>query len=160
MPKTTEKKPERPKKTQRPGLPTREQILAFIADHPGEAGKREIARAFGITGAARIPLKAMLKELAGEGLVERRRNRLKRPEDLPSVTLLEITGRDADGELMARPTDWSDAEGGPPPPILVGLSRDKRGPTPGIWRPAWAKPRCAWYSSGETPVRNSLTALR
>ena len=42
----------------RPGLPTREQILAFIAEHPGEAGKREIARAFGITGSARIPLKA------------------------------------------------------------------------------------------------------
>ena len=37
----------------------------------------------------------MLKELADEGLVERRRKRLKRPEDLPSVTVLELTGRDA-----------------------------------------------------------------
>ena len=103
MPDTTEKTGSKnKKKTQRPGLPTREQILAFIADHPGEAGKREIARAFGITGAARIPLKAMLKELAGEGLIERRRNRLKRPEDLPSVTVLEITGRDSDGEFLPR----------------------------------------------------------
>ena len=43
------KKPKRSDKA-RPGLPTREQVLAFIREHPGEAGKREIARAFGITG--------------------------------------------------------------------------------------------------------------
>ena len=116
----------------KPGLPTREQILAFIAEHPGEAGKRDIARAFGVTGAARIPLKAMLKELADEGLVERRSKRLKRPDDLPSVTVLEVTGRDRDGEFLARPAEWSDAEGGPPPPIIVAPARDRRGPAPGI----------------------------
>ena len=116
----------------KPGLPTREQLLAFIADHPGEAGKRDIARAFGVTGAARIPLKAMLKELANEGLVERSRKRLKRPEDLPSVTVLELTGRDPDGEFLARPAEWSDAEGGPPPTIYVAATRDRRGPAPGI----------------------------
>jgi hypothetical protein len=35
-----------------------------------------------------------------------------------------------------------------------------RGPGPGNWRPAWAKPRCATYSSGLMPLRNSLTVLR
>ena len=125
--KTTKKKT-----AERPGLPTREQLLAYIADHPGEAGKREIARAFGVTGAARIPLKAMLKGLATEGLVERSRKRLKRPADLPSVTVLELTGRDRDGEFLARPAEWSDAEGGPPPTIIVTATRDKRGPAPGI----------------------------
>ncbi len=131
MPKTNDKT-EKKKRAARPGLPTREQLLAFIADHPGEAGKRDIARAFGITGSARIPLKAMLKELANEGLVERRRKRLKRPEDIPSVTVLELTGRDADGEFLARPAEWSDAEGGPPPTIIVAATRDRRGPAPGI----------------------------
>ena len=131
MPKTRDKTPNR-KRAERPGLPTREQLLAFIADHPGEAGKREIARAFGVTGAARIPLKAMLKELANDGLVERQRKRLKRPEDLPSVTVLELTGRDPDGEFLARPAEWSDAEGGPPPTIYVAATRDRRGPAPGI----------------------------
>ena len=128
----TKDKTEKKKKADRPGLPTREQMLAFIADHPGEAGKRDIARAFGITGAARIPLKAMLKELAHEGLVERRHKRLKRPEDLPSVTVLELTGRDADGEFLARPAEWSDAEGGPPPTIILEAKRDRHGPAPGI----------------------------
>ena len=131
MPKTREKTKDK-NKAPRPGLPTREQLLAFIADNPGEAGKREIARAFGITGSARIPLKAMLKELANEGLVERRHKRLKRPDDLPSVTVLELTGRDADGEFLARPAEWSDAEGGPPPTIVLEVKRDRRGPAPGI----------------------------
>ena len=128
----TRDKTEKKNKAERPGLPTREQLLAFIAEHPGEAGKREIARAFGITGSARIPLKAMLKELATEGLVERHRNRLKRPEDLPSVTVLELTGRDSDGEFLARPAEWSDAEGGPPPTIILAATHERRGPAPGI----------------------------
>ena len=90
QPRRIELGEESPQDQAQPGLPTRERLLAFIADHPGEAGKRDIARAFGITGtAARIPLKAMLKELAKAGLVERRRKRLKRPSDLPSVTVLE-----------------------------------------------------------------------
>jgi ribonuclease R len=131
LPKTRQETKDK-KKAERPGLPTREQLLAFIADHPGEAGKREIARAFGISGAARIPLKAMLKDLANEGLVETRRKRLQRPEDLPSVTVLELTGRDADGEFLARPAEWSDAEGGPPPTIIVEAKRDRRGPAPGV----------------------------
>src|SRR5262249_57389149 len=80
-------------------LPSRDEILAFIAEHPGKAGKREIARAFGISGSNKIALKATLQDLAGDGLVERRRKKLKRPADLPSVSVLVVTGRDADGEL-------------------------------------------------------------
>jgi ribonuclease R len=119
------------KKAERPGIPSREQILAYIAEHPGQAGKRDIARAFGISGSDRIPLKAMLKELTSNGLVEKRNRKLKRPEDLPEVIVLEVTGRDADGELAARPADWSEAEG-PAPAILIAPSREKRAPTPGI----------------------------
>ena len=32
---------------------------AFVAEHPGKAGKREIARAFGIKGGDKIALKAI-----------------------------------------------------------------------------------------------------
>ena len=51
-------------------LPSREEVLAFIAEHPGEAGKGEIARAFGIRGGDKIALKALLKELETGGVVE------------------------------------------------------------------------------------------
>jgi len=108
-------------------LPSRDEILAFIAEHPGKAGKREIARAFGISGGDKIALKATLKEFAEDGVVERRRKRLKRPTDLPSVVVLVVTGRDADGELIAEPVEWPE-ESDAAPKILI--PRDKRPGTP------------------------------
>ena len=58
-------------------LPSREEILAFIArerdsGNAGKIGKREIAREFGIKGADKIDLKRILRELEDEGAVERR----------------------------------------------------------------------------------------
>jgi ribonuclease R len=122
----------REKKTKTPApLPTREQLLAFIAENPGEAGRREIARAFGIRGGAdKIALKALLKDLAAGGAVETRRGRLKRPGDLPPVTVLEVTARDRDGELLAAPTEWPSEEGDPPR-IVLARGREP-GPAPGI----------------------------
>ncbi len=52
-----------------PGLPTRKQILDFIATSDQPAGKREIARAFGLKGNEKIALKALLKDMADEGLI-------------------------------------------------------------------------------------------
>jgi ribonuclease R len=103
-------------------LPTKEQILAFIRGSPTPVGKREIARAFGIGGGDRIALKAMLKEIAAEGHVERGRGRrLARPAGLPEVTVVEITGTDADGEVVARPLSWRGEE--PPPQIIMAPER-------------------------------------
>ena len=120
---------ERTTKEPRP-LPSRDEVLAFVAEHPGKAGKREIARAFGIKGGDKIALKAILKDLSDEGVVESRRGRLKRPGDLPPVTVLEITGRDRDGELIAEPAEWP-AEEGDPPKIVIARGRGQ-GPAPGV----------------------------
>ena len=49
-----------------------ERLAAFIRENPYQAGKRELARAFGLKGAQRIELKRMLNELADEGVIERR----------------------------------------------------------------------------------------
>jgi len=43
-----------PKPKRSPGFPTREQILDFIASSETPAGKREIARAFGLTAQEKI----------------------------------------------------------------------------------------------------------
>ncbi len=126
--KTTKTK-KQTKKTERQQTPTREDILAFIAEHPGQAGKREIARHFGIKGAARIPLKALLKELADDGTVAVRRKKLARSGDLPPVTVLEVTGRDPDGDLTAAPAEWDHDE---PPRILIPTPRGAKVPAPGI----------------------------
>ena len=44
-------------------LPSRKQILDFIATSDQPAGKREIARAFGIRGDAKIQLKKLLNDM-------------------------------------------------------------------------------------------------
>ena len=52
-----------------PGLPSRKQILDFIASSDQPAGKREIARAFGIRGNDKIALKKLLNDMGDEGLI-------------------------------------------------------------------------------------------
>lgn len=111
-------------------FPTREQVAEFIRESPTPVGKREIARAFGISGADRIPLKAMLKELEREGAVDRGRGRrLAQPGALPEVAVVEITGTDADGEVLARPVMWK-GEGEPP---VIYMAPDRHG-TPALAR--------------------------
>lgn len=105
-------------------MPSREDILAFVADNPGRAGKREIARHFGIIGGARIHLKKMLKDLTDDGLMEKRNKRMIRPGDLPPVFVANLIARDRDGELIATPVDWDD-EAGTPPKILVLTGKTK-----------------------------------
>ncbi|WP_029061437.1 ribonuclease R [Labrenzia sp. DG1229] len=110
--------------------PSREDILAFVADNPGRAGKREIARHFGIIGGARIHLKKMLKDLSEEGLIEKRNKRMIRPGDLPPVFVANLIGRDSDGDLLGAPVDW-DEEAGDPPRILV-LTGKTKATQPGV----------------------------
>lgn len=72
-------------------VPSREVLLKFIAEHPQQASKREIAKAFGLKGDDRVVLKALLKELETDGMVQKSRKTLTRPGGLPPVTVLDIT---------------------------------------------------------------------
>ena len=58
--------------------------------------------------------------------IERHRKRLHRPGTLPPVVLAEITGRDSDGELLARPTEWDEEAHGAPPVIRIVTPRQAR----------------------------------
>jgi len=104
-------------------LPSRDELVAFIRERSGEVGAREVARAFGTKNADRAVLNRMLRELAEEGAVDRRRKRLHHPGTLPPVVLADITGRDSDGELLARPTEWDEAAHGAAPVIHVATPR-------------------------------------
>jgi ribonuclease R len=110
----------------RTSLPSREELLAFIRERTGKVGTREIARAFGAKNADRAALKRMLRELAEGGHIEQRRKRLHRAGTLPPVVLADITGRDSDGELLARPTEWDEETHGAPPVIRIATSRRPR----------------------------------
>ncbi|WP_112320453.1 ribonuclease R [Oceanibium sediminis] len=100
-------------------LPTKEQLLAWIRDNPGETSKRDLARAFGIKGADRITLKKMLKELAAEGEIMGARKHIREPGALPPVSVLRVNGPDQDGDLWASPAQWEDD--GPEPRILMQM---------------------------------------
>ena len=49
-----------------------QQILDFIQASDAPAGKREIARAFGLKGEEKIALKALLRDMARRGADRRR----------------------------------------------------------------------------------------
>jgi ribonuclease R len=98
-------------------------VLAFIAAQSGKVGTREIARAFGLKNAARADLKHLLRDLSAAGQLERRRKKLHPAGALPSVFAADVIGRDADGDLLAVPSEWNEAEHGPPPAIRITSPR-------------------------------------
>ena len=87
-------------------FPSKADVLAFIGKQAGNVGTREIARAFGLKNADRAALRQMLRDLADEGVIEKRRKKLHHAGALPDVVLADITGRDPDGELVAIPAEW------------------------------------------------------
>ncbi len=107
------------------GLPTRKQILDFIATSDQPAGKREIARAFGLGGQDKIQLKALLKDMADEGLIDSAPGRaFHKAGGVPKVTVLRVVEADDSGNIFAVPEQWH-ADG--PPPRLRVLERGRRG---------------------------------
>ncbi len=86
-------------------MPTKDQIRQWIAENPGLLAKRDIAKAFGIKGDARIDLKRMLKELEAEGDLEVRARKFRTPGALPPVSVLLVLPPDANGDLFARPLE-------------------------------------------------------
>jgi ribonuclease R len=115
-----------PKNMKQSRLPSREELAAFIRERSGKVGTREIARAFGAKNADRAALNRMLRELADAGQIDRHRKRLHHPGTLPPVVLADVTGRDADGEFLARPTEWDEAAHGAPPNIRIVTPRRPR----------------------------------
>ncbi len=105
------------------------RVLEALATHPGGT-KRDLARALGVKGSDRIALKKILKELADDGAVEGTRKRgYVQPGVLPDVAVLEISGQDTDGELLARPQRWESNE--EPPQIVIVPGGDVVGPALG-----------------------------
>jgi ribonuclease R len=119
-----------------PGLPSREQIVEFIQSSDKPAGKREIARAFGLQGHEKIALKALLKDMAEEGLIDGKKTAYHRMGGVPKVTVLRVAAIE-DGEAFAIPDVWSPDDGAPPPRLRI--VEPKKGPKKGGPRQAALK---------------------
>jgi len=93
------------------------------------ANKRDLAKKLGLKGSDRIQLKRILKELQTESVIEgSARKGFTKHGELPEAGLIEVTGLDDDGEMLARPLNWDSNE--EPPPIYVIPPKD--GAAPGL----------------------------
>ncbi|HEY3909973.1 MAG TPA: ribonuclease R [Stellaceae bacterium] len=131
----------------RGGLPSAQEVLAFIRESPTAIGKREIARAFSVLPADRPALRDMLRQIERSGAVTRAANRrLTGAPALPEVTVVERFGTDEDGVGLARPVAWP----GPNPAPALRLAEE---PGEGIPIGARAAARLVALESGEIEAR-------
>ena len=84
---------------------TRDAVIEAVRLGEGEFGKREIARALKLKGSdAKRTLNALLAQLLEDGTISKDAKRCYALAGvLPPVTVIEITDRDTDGELLAEP---------------------------------------------------------
>ncbi len=104
------------------GLPSKEQVLEFIRTSDGPAGKREIARAFGLKGQEKIALKKLLGDMAEEGLIDGKKSAYHRMGGLPKVTVLRVVDID-EGHPVAVPDAWQPDDGTAPPRVRIVESK-------------------------------------
>ena len=114
-----------PKSARRGGLPTKDEIVEYLASAPEKTGKRELARAFGVKGADRIALKRLLAEMTDEGTLTGNRKRLKEKGALAATAVILVTATDSGGDLIGRPASWT--EDGPPPRVRILEAKGRRG---------------------------------
>jgi ribonuclease R len=86
-------------------LPSKDQIRQWLAENPALSAKRDIAKAFGIKGDAKIDLKRLLRELEQEGTLQKSARRFHSKGELPPVAVLLVLAPDAQGDLYARPLE-------------------------------------------------------
>lgn len=103
-------------------MPTPKRILAFIEGSDEPAGKREIARHFHLRGAEKIALKALLKDMADEGLIDSAPGRAyHKMGGVPRVTVLRII--EIEDGPVAVPDNW---QADIPAPQLRIVERGRR----------------------------------
>ena len=103
--------------------PNKDDILGWISANPLQSSRRDIAKAFGLTGSGRIELKRILKQLEDQGQYGGPHKDKQFTQDivdhLPTVCVLKVIEFDENGDLFASPEDWSRED--PPPSILLVL---------------------------------------
>ncbi|MEO0871435.1 MAG: ribonuclease R, partial [Pseudomonadota bacterium] len=107
-------------------MPSRSQVLDFIQSSDTSAGKREIARAFGLKGQEKIALKRLLRDMAEEGLIDGRKTAYHRMGGVPKVTVLRVVDIE-DGEAIAIPDNWDPEAPGEPPRLTMRELKAKGG---------------------------------
>ena len=137
-------------------VPGKQDILDYVAGADGKVTKRDIARHFKVKGSDKVQLKKRLRELREEGELEQDvAKSLRTANALPSVTVVEVTGPDIDGDLIAKPTHW-EGQGKPP---RIFMAPDKRRPGPALAKGDRALARLSLNKDGRSYTARIIKVL-
>lgn len=142
------------------GVPTREVLMAFLAQARGPMTPKDIARAFGVRGDDRRTLNGLLRELRHEGAVESPGRKAVASRDaVPGGGVFEVIGLDDAGELLARATGRDGHYG---PALHIKVIRHGKGPQPpalGVGSRFVGKTRQLKSGEHEVEVLKALSAM-
>ena len=116
----------------RAAFPSRDEVAKFLREADGEVSRRDLARAFRVTGDDRTRLRSLIKEMEAEGGLRRTAaKRVTIADALPPVLAIDIMSVDGDGDLSCLPASW---EGETEPPMIRIALREaqKAKPPPGV----------------------------
>ncbi len=121
--------PDTPKPKRKPdfskALPNVDEVMEFIATSRDPAGKREIARHFGLKGQQKIALKALLKDMADKDLIDNAQGcTFHKKGGIPKVTVLKIVEINGN-QPIAVPENWQ-MDNAVPPRLRVIESGKRR----------------------------------
>ena len=107
-----------------------DEVLEYLKAQSTPVTKRDVARAFHIKGNDRIHLKKILKELKEKNEIQGGSGgrKIGLTDALPERVVVEITGLDSMGDLLARPLEWPADK--PMPQITI--TADKLVPPAGV----------------------------
>ncbi len=101
-------------------FPTKQQLIEFIGDHDDGVALRNIMIEFGLHPKDRAPLKNALQNIEGSGRIRKGKGkRYALADRLPPVAVVEVTGTDEDGDVVAKPLNWRDGNDDEPPLIYL-----------------------------------------
>jgi ribonuclease R len=107
--------------------PDPHEIVEFLTQSDSPMTKRDLARAFGVKGDARIPFKRALRQLESEGLIVKQGGgAFGVPDSLPAVTVIEVTDVSIDGDVFAVPANWNEDVQGKAPRIEIIPDKKKK----------------------------------
>ncbi len=113
-------------------MPAKQEIIAFLDGRNGVTARRDIARAFGLKGADRAKLRALLKEMEAEGSIDLKAGkRVAKSGDMPPVAPIDVMSVDDDGDLLCMPAGWR-GDDEPPMIRLSARAAGKQKPAPGV----------------------------
>ena len=118
------------KKEDKTTLPDMSEIMDYLTRQSRPVSQKELNRTFGLKGDNRVRVKKMMKEMKSKGIIhtEQKSKKITLPSNLSERIIVEVTGIDSMGDLIARPFEWVSDR--PAPQIII--TKDQLSPPAGI----------------------------